>query len=161
MPACEINQIAQKGLGCKKSPQWNSCNHTAILPPPSTLSSHWPPIHLSIISQALRSSWKAPNWKSAARNTNGKVSQHSSHTKENLVNQATTTATPMLSKRRSFKEVTIEANNVEDMAQKILEMQGEPTTWLWIKDRSSTHWMHQPWLVALKKAEADKESLAQ
>ena len=59
--------------------------------------------------------------------------------KENPVNQATTTATPMLSKRRHFEEVTIEANNVEDMVQKMLEMQGEPTTWLWIKDRSSTH----------------------
>ena len=47
--------------------------------------------------------------------------------------------TLMLSKRCPFEEVTIEANNVKDMAQKMLEMQGEPTTWLWIKDRSSTH----------------------
>ena len=91
------------------------------------------------MSQALRSSRKASDRKSAARNTNGKASQHGSHTKENPVNQATTTATPMLSKRHPFEEVTIEANNVEDMAQKMLEMQGEPTTWLWIKDRSSTH----------------------
>jgi len=30
-----------------------------------------------------------------------------------------------------------------------------------VKDRSSTHLMHQPSLAALKKAEADKNALAQ
>ena len=77
------------------------------------------------MSQALRASRKAPNWKSTARNTNGEASQHGLHTKENPVNQATMTATLMLSRRCPFKEVTIEANNVEDMAQKMLEMQGD------------------------------------
>lgn len=82
------------------------------------------------MNQAPRATRKAPNQKSAARNTNGEASQHGLHTKENPVNPATMTVTPILSRRRPFKEVTIETNNVEDMAQKMLEMQGEPATWL-------------------------------
>jgi len=76
------------------------------------------------MNQASRTTWKAPNWKSAARNTNGEISQHGLHTKENPVNPATMTVTP-------FGEVTIEANNAKDMAQKMLEMQGEPAIWPW------------------------------
>jgi len=83
------------------------------------------------MNQASRTTWKAPNWKSAARNTNGEMSQHGLHTKENPVNPATMTVTPMLSRRCPFGEVTIEENNAKDMAQKMLEMQGEPTIWPW------------------------------
>lgn len=82
------------------------------------------------MNQAPRATRKAPNRKSAARNTNGEASQHGLHTKENPVNTATMTATPKSSGRRPFEEVTIETNNVEDMAQKMLEMQGELATWL-------------------------------
>jgi hypothetical protein len=81
------------------------------------------------MNQAPRVTRKGPNRKSASKNTNGEASQQGLHTKENPVNPVTTTVTPMLSRRQPFEEVTIEANNVKDMAQKMLEMQGEFATW--------------------------------
>jgi len=83
------------------------------------------PLYLSIMNQASRATQKTSNQKSAARNASGEASQHSSCTKENPVNPAMALG-PMSSRRRPFREVIIEENNVEDMAQKMLEMQGKP-----------------------------------
>lgn len=73
---------------------------------------------------------KTPNRKSAAVNAKKQVNE--SPTKENPPNPASTSATsatPTSSTRYPLEEMTAVANNVKDMAKKMLEMQGKHCLW--------------------------------
>lgn len=82
-------------------------------------------------------STKTPNRTQKSAAVDAKKQANESRMKENPPNPATG-ATTAPSRRQPLGEVTTEANNVEDMAKKMLEMQGKHHTQQSVKG-SSTH----------------------
>jgi hypothetical protein len=86
---------------------------------------------------------KTPNRNQKSAAVDAKKPANESRTKENPPNPAAGAAgtTPAPSRRRPLGEVTAEANNVEDMAKKMLEMQGKHHPQQSVKG-GSTHQRH-------------------
>ncbi len=79
---------------------------------------------------------KTPNRNRKSAAVDAKKPANKSHTKENSPNPAAG-ATPGPSRRHPLGEVTAEANNVRDMAKKMLEMQGKHHPRQSVKGRST------------------------
>lgn len=92
------------------------------------------------MDKAANTSRKNPNRNRKSAAIDAKKTANESRTKENPPNPAAGT-TPAPSRRHPLGEVTAEANNVEDMAKKMLEMQGKHHLQQLVKG-DSTHQRH-------------------